>query len=244
MNNLNIISAASVDFSEHLEILKRPIFRKATRNMALGIAAIEKALMPIKTIFEDNRSDFGLVLVSSSGELETTIDFLNTIDKSKIARPFLFQNSVHNATAGFLSIQLNLHSAVVSISSYPFAEEHAIETANLLIYGGQCKFCIVLSVDVWPEFQNLSLPPPSKLNGATCFILSSDPIKNSFLLDNFEIVENFLDYPETSLWMPNAFDKNSLWRLEKAMGEKIQSSLQVEKPGFGFSNFSWKPNPC
>jgi hypothetical protein len=244
MNNLNIISAASVDFSEHLEILKRPGFRKATTNMALAIAAIEKAITQIKSIFEDNRSDFGLVLVSNSGELETTIDFLKTLDNLKIARPFLFQNSVHNATAGFLSIHLELNSPAVSISSGTFSEEQAIETANLLINGGQCKFCFVLSIDVWPELQNIPLDSISKLNGATCFIFSDSPTEDSILLENLEIEENFLSGPDSSLWIPQAFEKNSLWNLEKEIKVKKQGSLRVKKQDVGFSNFSWRSNQC
>ena len=242
MNSLNILSSASVSFSDVGEISRRPSFRKATRNMILATAAIEKAILPIQSLFSEKRADFGLVLVSNSGELETTIDFLQTLSTQKVARPLLFQNSLHNATAGFLSIHMQLQNAVISSSSGPFAEENALQTADLLISSGHCQYCLVVSVDVWPRFDGMELKPSEDLDGSTCFVFSKTAATAK--IQEIVIQEQPVEKWPCS-WQPSALSANILYCLEKAINQASgsASSLEVEKSGYGTSRIKWTENP-
>lgn len=124
-----------------------PAWRKATRNMIMAAASIERALRGIPLWDARGRDASGIVLGSSAGELETSADFLTTWSKQKLARPLLFQNSLHNATTGFASIHFKITGPSFSISSGDLTPRDCVELAQTLIADGSCRACIVTLVE-------------------------------------------------------------------------------------------------
>ncbi len=134
-----------------------PKFRKATNNMLWALSAAEKALTMTREL---PTHDIHLVLGTSHGELEVTKDFLFTLHSGGAARPFLFQNSLHNATAGFLALRMGLQNTSVTVSNGHLTGEKAIETARLLLQSKKPRAALVVCVEGHVE----SLWPASKLN--------------------------------------------------------------------------------
>ena len=122
-------------------------WRKATRNMIMATASIQRALDQAPGWLEKANDETGLVLGSNSGELETSSDFLMTLSKSGMARPLLFQNSLHNATTGFASIQYKLTGPTFSVSSGARMPAESLLTARALLEGQTCKACLVTLVE-------------------------------------------------------------------------------------------------
>jgi hypothetical protein len=88
-----------------------------------------------------------LVLASTSGELDTSADFMSTWAKSRMARPLLFQNSLHNATTGFASIHFKITGPVFTMSALEASPQECLETAEALLRENSCRACIVTVVE-------------------------------------------------------------------------------------------------
>ena len=150
--NLNVIGHSTVDRSVIEKMRVLPAFRKATPAMMLTHAAVNTLLESHPEIREKLKAEpkrFGLVLSSAFGELETTIDFLKTLADAGIARPLLFQNSLHNSTSGFASIHFHITGPVVTVSHGIFPFEHALEVSSLALGQNQCDFIFVVYVETF-----------------------------------------------------------------------------------------------
>lgn len=144
MNSLDLYvlatgTALNADLTKYQ---REPDFRKATRNMLLGFAALEPILAKNYCL-----ERAGFVLGSSFGELQATQDFLSAFANQGIARPFLFQHSLYNATLGFLALKLRMRGPSVTTSQRHFTAESSLETASILIHSGACSLCLVVNVD-------------------------------------------------------------------------------------------------
>lgn len=125
-----------------------PAWRKATRNMIMAVKSMERALFQAPMLMERRRGSLGLIVGTNSGEIETSADFITTLARSNMARPLLFQNSLHNATAGFASIHFGLTGAVFTLSDRERTPGEAVELARLMIMEGQCQAMMVTLVEV------------------------------------------------------------------------------------------------
>jgi hypothetical protein len=128
----------------------RPELRKATEQMLWAYAAAVRCLENL-----DARESLGLVVGSGQGELETTKNFYKSLARENIARPFLFQNSLHHSTTGMLSQALQIKGAAATVSDHFFSGESALELAASLLESRQCGLCLVVGVDTLvPEFDS------------------------------------------------------------------------------------------
>jgi Beta-ketoacyl synthase, N-terminal domain len=141
-----VVGFASFQASELSGYPIPPTWRKATRNMILATASMERTLAPL-ALSAEVKSSMGLVLGSISGELETSADFLTTLSRQKIARPVLFQNSLHNATTGFASIHFRIQGPSFTISTGAKTPGESLALASSLIKEGFCGLCMVSLVE-------------------------------------------------------------------------------------------------
>lgn len=125
-----------------------PDFRKATRNMILSHLALQEALQSFDQAFLTQEiKNFGLILGSSSGELDTTVQFLDYLGNTGVARPLLFQNSLHNSTVGFLAMKLGITGPSFALSNLDSTGENCIETAIQLLEEESCHFAAVVTAE-------------------------------------------------------------------------------------------------
>jgi len=135
--------------ADELEGLQTPpAWRKATRNMIMATISMERALAAQPGFVERHREDMGLVLGSSSGELDTSAEFLTTLSRAKMARPLLFQNSLHNATTGFASIHFRLTGPSFSVSAGERTPSECLQLCRSLIASRQARAVLVTLVEV------------------------------------------------------------------------------------------------
>ncbi len=214
----------------------RPEFRKATRNMLLSYASVMEAIAPLQEfILKNSFLDFGYVLGTSHGELDVTIDFLKNLAETNVARPILFQNSLHNSTAGFISLQLKIEGPTLTVSQHFLSGENALDMAMLLLEQSRCQYCLVTGVDgCIPRF--LSGGTVSELNeGAATIVLSNDEgIKRMGLkplaeLMSIEYLSNSqiqkIDYK--SLNFRKSYDSDAIEQLIQAL---VTASGECELP--------------
>jgi len=125
-----------------------PAWRKATRNMMLAVKSMERALLQAPMLMERRRSGLGLIVGTNSGEIETSAEFITTLARSNMARPVLFQNSLHNATAGFASIHFGLTGPVFTLSDCERTPVEAVHLARVLLHEGLCSAVMITLVEV------------------------------------------------------------------------------------------------
>jgi hypothetical protein len=234
-----------------------PAFRKATRAMMLACSSIEAAFEkePLKGLLQKNPASFSLVLGSAFGELETTKDFLKTLSESGMARPMLFQNSLHNSTTGFVSIHFKFTGPVLTTSHGLFAAEHAFETANLLLKQNHCDFCVVTTVDTFlPELTGTTAmaspsSKPQKIEYATSFVLTTAAHSTELNLQPLATLEDVECHRALESTKPSYSSlffagQNTLEILRgdlERTPEKKESHfrLKIEKPGQCYSVLTW-----
>jgi 3-oxoacyl-(acyl-carrier-protein) synthase len=149
-------------------MMSEPRYRKATRNMVLANHSLEQALAGLDV--SELVADCGFVLGSSHGELSSTAQFLKTLADSGMARPILFQNSLHNSTTGFVAMSWKITGPLLTVSRQQFTGEDALLTAQMLIGLGQCGACLVTGVEAAaPE---LSILTTHQGDGAATVLLA------------------------------------------------------------------------
>ncbi len=132
---------------------------KATRNMCAAAISADRCLADVPTF---DRANCGLILGSVLGEFSATKDFLQTHYAENLSRPLLFQNSLHNATTGFLAIRHGLRGPQLTVSNGPQTFVDCLEAARLLLESRKCDLCLISKVDLTlPELLK-DLPPPAQ----------------------------------------------------------------------------------
>lgn len=238
---LNLVSSAIIGKTEADPLMQLPQFRKATYGMALGSAAIDKVIgsAGVKEIFEKHPEKFGLTCGSSFGELEVTKDFLKTLADSKVARPMLFQNSLHNSTTGFLAIRYHLTGPVITISHGSFAPEHAIEAASMLIGQKSCAFCLAVITETFlKELIDEKRGQPT----AIAMLFTTDENLKKYSLSAKGVITNLT---VKTLPAKGSYEKlvslslNNIAQLEKTFSSSSPKS-RIDKSDFGYSEISWE----
>jgi 3-oxoacyl-(acyl-carrier-protein) synthase len=239
------IVAAGVSRGQDLSRFQRdPDFRKATPNMIMGYAALDGVVKKFPKL--DTAS---FVLGSSFGELQTTESFLSTLTKQGLARPLLFQNSLYNATIGFLALKLGATGPSVSVSNRYFTGESCLETASILIDSG-AQLCIALAVET-----RVSTLEPALLHnysqnssketvldeGAAAVLLANEKTAQELGMETLGIIES-VEYHQHG-GGPVAgpyYDSNAIECILNTLNEsgpngKLPSELILSKPDGSFS---------
>lgn len=225
--------------------LLQPRYRKATRAMVMANSSVEKTLadFPREIILQN----CGFILGSCHGELEVTMNFLKTMSETGVARPILFQNSLHNSTTGFVSMSLKTDGPLLTVSNLHFTGEDALETAICLLKAQSCEFCLVTSVEAKvPELveglQETKLRSQYIGEGSGTVLLCNDtglaklnqkPLAE--LLTVQCIRHDKKEFHETE----NYYESNAIERLAQSL-QAHESELTLIKPDGSYSLIQWQ----
>ncbi len=144
MNSRALLASATLRADPNLGT-NDPIFRRATANMILATHLVRELLAKIPEVA---REEISFVLGTQFGEVHSSIEFLRNLRRTGVASPTAFQNSLHNSTLGFTSIQLGLTGPAFTVSvgdATPAASKN-LATDLLQI----TPFAVVCLIDVIP----------------------------------------------------------------------------------------------
>jgi hypothetical protein len=174
-----LLSCALADETSIAALHSSGAFRKASKKMMLSYSALSSALEKLVLPGSALRNS-GLTLNTGFGEIEATGGFLKAVSESGVARPFLFQNSLHNSTTGFLAIQFGIQGPVFTVNHRTHGGHQALEIASTLLEEGLCEFCFVVSSEtVPPEFAGKA---GVGAEGAAALILSTAATSDKYSL--------------------------------------------------------------
>jgi hypothetical protein len=176
MRQVVVLAAEVANLSECESLRALPKFRKSTLNMIIAhhlVSALSKNSEASPLIPKS-----GLILGSSYGELENSKEFLRIFSSTQLARPFLFQSSLHNATAGFLSLEFKMQSPSFSVSQEFLTGEKCLETGVDLIKAGILDSCVIVSLDIMCKEFLPCLGHPWKDGGSAILLCARDILKD------------------------------------------------------------------
>lgn len=128
-----------------------PHFRKATLNMIAAHHVCQKSVQAFKKSHPQlDLSQLATLVATHFGEVSSSLEFLTTWHDSQLAKPILFQNSLHNSTLGFVSIQLGLTGPAMTISADIKMDESVFYTAHALLQ--TTPFVLICYVDMVPTY--------------------------------------------------------------------------------------------
>jgi hypothetical protein len=240
---LHIVGMGTAEKKDLGALARLPAFRKASRNMMLAHLAVEEACLGFALPAEAT----GLVLGSSFGELALTQEFLTTFATAGIARPLLFQNSLHSATSGFLSIHRSITGPTLTVSQRFFTGEACLETASLLLEASDVSICLVVAVESWAptlvEPLKLNYPPGLELcEGAGALLLATDAGAAQLgarPLATLEEVET-CQTPSVRLESGRFHDSDAIERLIASVRSGESVPLELRKPDGSASRLLWR----
>ena len=134
-------NAAAEDFAPFMEVRKLRRAEQISKNVLLcAFRALEQA-----QIKDSSQADFGISLAMGAGALESTLKFVDSIieDGDELSSPTAFASSVHNSTALFLSLFLNIHGPCVVTGQLDASFAAALLTAQQLLAKQMCQNVLV-----------------------------------------------------------------------------------------------------
>lgn len=118
--------------------------RRADRISKMSVLAASEAMLssgiPLSSMERP-----GIIVASALGAHVTTFEFLDNIIEYGDSRvsPITFSNSVHNASASYVSSVLGIHGPTISITDFAFPFQHALQLAGLWLDEGRCDYVLV-----------------------------------------------------------------------------------------------------
>ncbi len=124
-----------------------PRYRRATTNMIATTQLCEDILKLLPENF--SKDSLGVVYATEFGEITSSADYLLHLKRDKMSKPILFQNSLHNSTLGFTSIELKLTGPCITVSAGKKMNEGILHTVNALFV--ICDYVLICRSDSVPK---------------------------------------------------------------------------------------------
>lgn len=148
--------------------------RKATTMMNF----VQFGLGPlVKALFEEGEdlSKVSLFLSSLHGEIEPTLGFLKGLAQKNWARPFLFQNSLHHSTTGFMSQHFQLLGPSYSLCAIENPQQELLQLGTLMGKRSNAPI-LLIHCECFPS-ELAELSPYSKIKSCEILFLKESVFK-------------------------------------------------------------------
>jgi 3-oxoacyl-(acyl-carrier-protein) synthase len=89
----------------------------------------------------------GIVLVSRTGDLDSTLHVRGAVAKGKRIGPLYFFQSVPNSVAGYVAARFGLHGPVVCVSPSSDPHRAGLDEAALLLADGEADQVLIVLVE-------------------------------------------------------------------------------------------------
>lgn len=256
MMTVAIVSLGQVNATRLAALELAPAFRKATANMKMATVALDTALEKLNLNSEIIREHLALFLGTGHGEFNTTLEFLKNWAEHRHARPFVFQNSLHNSTTGFLGLHASLQAPSCTLSHHFFSGEDALDMAQQFLVGGVCELAAVIGVDTrtvehLPMMSDAGFPHAEWGQGAGAIVLASLEFCKKQELTPMGYLQSVVSSPnldkpthDVAQGFPlNTFyDSHAVEELARRVETGDHATLLLKKPNGGESRITWTPN--
>jgi hypothetical protein len=253
MKAVAIVSLGHVNASRLAALDMLPQFRKATANMKMATVALDTALERINLDSALLSEHLALFLGTGHGEFNTTLEFLKSWSEHRHARPFVFQNSLHNSTTGFVGMHAGLQAPSCTFSHHFFSGEDALDMAQQFLIGGVCEMAAVIGVDTrtvdhLPIMSDAGFPHAEWGQGAGSIILASldfckrqslKPMGYLHSIASIPNLDNPTYYVAPGFPLNTFYDSHAVEEFARRVETGDQSTILLKKPNGGESRIVW-----
>ncbi|MCX6112773.1 MAG: beta-ketoacyl synthase N-terminal-like domain-containing protein [Proteobacteria bacterium] len=240
MNNY-ILGTATVGINDIN--MMQPEFRNTSRNMVLAHTALGRIFSSHDSLLEFlKQNTTGIFVGTSHGELQCSSDFLRYIEMEGLARPILFQNSLHNSILGFVTKAYGLTGPSFTISSQHFSGEDALCLACDVLDSQMIQYALVVGVDTIPSgiediFYSTYKKDVKLVEGAGAVLLTnkqnlsaiSDYIRPKAIIRDVKCNKTKAVGTTENVNEKGYYDSNAIEKLCKAVETNI-ARVDTEKP--------------
>ncbi len=230
----------------------KPSFRKSSSMTIMAFDAILDAGL-VEPNLRPLLDESAFIVGSSYGEIENTREFLKTWSNSGLARPLLFQSSLHNGTLGFLALELGMMGPSFTVSHFHLTGEKSLSFALDLLsqdaVSGTIKSCLVVCAD-WmapdflPAFQMLH--PQDRLwrNSAAAVLLTQEERAIEFGIKPLAYLDSLnLSHSNSGVLSGDYSDSDALYRWVQQVRDPSdffgKTALTLDKPDQTQTQIVW-----
>ena len=197
------ISAAYGAYLEEMTIppeLARPL-RRADDFIRAGVIAAANVLSSAER-HEKGESDFGLLLSTAYGTMQTNFAVLDQIIDGEQTSPTLFSHSVFNAAAGYIASIFDVRGCALTITDFTATFVRGLQEGCLALQSGLLSKCLVLQVETYSDLlHDMRRRNPATdgsrpwQSGAVCWLLERVERRDDtgIFLEGVQLED--LDYP-------------------------------------------------
>ncbi len=121
--------------------------RRADDFIRLAVMSVHDSLIENFPLEEQESNNWGLVVGSSFGPMETNFVVLDQIVKDEQTSPTYFSHSVFNGAAGYLTRIFNIRGYTATLTDFFYPFFQALTTGYDAVQSGLVKQCVVLQVE-------------------------------------------------------------------------------------------------
>lgn len=146
------INLSSISCVEHEPEIAKPLLkelRRADNFIRMAVSTVYEALSSRYPIDEETGADWGLVVGTAFGPMETNFNVLDQVVNNDQTSPTLFSHSVFNAAAGYLTRIFNIRGNTSTITDFFYPFFQALSLGWNAIHSGKVRRCIVLQVETY-----------------------------------------------------------------------------------------------
>ncbi len=195
----------------HSDLLNLVVPDELTRKLRRADDFIKLAVVPAFAILNEqigktavNNEDFGLIIGSAYGTMQTNFDVLDLVVTGQQSSPTLFSHSVFNAAAGYTAAVLNIRGCALTVTDFAFPFFRALQEGYLALASGRLSRCLVFQVETYSDLlhdaRRKELPECELWQpGVVCWLLENHGLsKKSFAtLKGLEILDNSSEPADT-----------------------------------------------
>lgn len=188
-------------YQKKLQSLETPAelvrnLRRADDFIKLAVVAAFEILHSTNIEPDEDRDNFGLILGSSYGTMQTNFDVLDFVVSNQPSSPTLFSHSVFNAAAGYTAAVHNLRGCALTVTDFVFPFFRALREGCLALQSGRLSRCFVFQVETYSELlhdaRKNELSSSEKWQpGVVCWLLEKTEDRKTMVgaIDHIEIVD-------------------------------------------------------
>lgn len=146
------VSISTICSLDQEPVIAQPLSRELRRSddfIRLAVVSVYEALVDRLPIEDQQATDWGLVVGTSFGPMETNFDVLDQVVNDEQTSPTLFSHSVFNGAAGYLTRIFNIRGNSLTLTDFFYPFFQALVQGHLAICAGKIDRCVVLQVETY-----------------------------------------------------------------------------------------------
>jgi len=144
------VAVTSIKCLQDQPVIAQPLMRELRRAddfIRLAVMSVYETLADQFPIANHEATDWGLIVGTSFGPMDTNFIVLDQIVSCEMSSPTYFSHSVFNAAAGYLTRIFNIRGYTATLTDFYYPFLQALFQGYTIVNSGLAKRCFVLQAE-------------------------------------------------------------------------------------------------